>query len=391
MRGAEPDPRAVARALLRWYARDGRDLPWRRNPDPYRALVSEVMLQQTTVETVIPRFERLVAVYPDFASLAAAPEEDLLRLWSGLGYYRRARNLRAAARAVVERHGGRLPRDLRALRRLPGVGPYPAAALAAIVHGGKVLALDGNLRRVLARLVAYRGDPRSTQGEAALRRAGDRIIAEGADPSALNQALMDVGASICSPRAPRCGACPVRSQCDARRAGLAEEIPRPRPRRAAIEVTLHAWVVRRGERILVRRRRGRLMEGMWDFPMFEAERAGPVLGPALPSARRRGRIRHAITHHRLRIEIFEARAIPAARRRLVEAGARRGRKGPSPIAGAIEPGDLRWVRASSVGSLPLTGIALKILGALDGRGAGRGAGAATRATRRGSGTTASGS
>ncbi|HVZ72247.1 MAG TPA: A/G-specific adenine glycosylase, partial [Polyangia bacterium] len=198
-------PLGLARPLLRWYDGAKRDLPWRREASPWRTLVSEYMAQQTVLATVIPYFERFVARFPDAAALAAADEDEVTALWSGLGYYRRARNLHAAARAVVERHGGALPDTEAALRELPGIGPYTAAAVAAIGFDARAFALDGNGARVFARLfdVHHSIDRPATRvalharglAEVPARRAGD-----------FNQAVMELGATVCTPRAPRCGA-----------------------------------------------------------------------------------------------------------------------------------------------------------------------------------------
>ncbi len=394
----------AARALLRWYAGAGRDLPWRRDPNPYRVLVSEVMLQQTTVETAVPYYERFLGAYPDVRSLAKARVEDLLALWSGLGYYQRARHLRAAARAVVRDHAGVIPDDGAALRRLPGVGAYTASAVLAIAHGRPEVALDGNLRRVLARLIAFRGDPRSRAGEETLRRAGGDLVRAG-DPSSVNQALMDVGASICTPRAPGCPACPLRSHCEARRLGIAGRIP-PRARNvASVPLTLAAAVLRRRGALLMRRRGGALMTGMWEFPMLEwkgaprrgeeAESLGRYIedlaGAPARHLDRVASLRHSITRHRIRIDVFVGKAGTPPPRGALKRGAGRGRgrgsgartaQGNSApeervnsgrardgcrVAEAAHPSGVRWIREARLAGLPLTGIARKIVVVLDGR------------------------
>jgi A/G-specific adenine glycosylase len=395
---SDRDGAAAAGTLLRWYARERRDLPWRRKSDPYRVLVSEIMLQQTTVETAIPYFERFISAFPSVSALGRAREEEILAIWSGLGYYRRARALLAAARIIVEKHAGVVPDDLAALRALPGVGPYTASAVLAMAYGRREVALDGNLRRVLARLVAFEGDPRSREGEALLMAAGRRLVA-AADPSALNQALMDLGATICTPRSPRCGECPMSRRCDAKRLGLQEAIPPARARKAAVNVGLAACVLRRGRQILLRRRSGGLMDGMWEFPMAEAGGevtaaeaiAGEILrrhGIRVGELRPVGEIRHTITHHRLRIQVFEARTRSSAIRRsalpsVAEPGGALGRW----PAGAPGRGPTRWVAEGRIPSLPLTGIARKILRASGLGAAARGARGTIR--RPGSGTASS--
>jgi A/G-specific adenine glycosylase len=377
--GSGSREREAARALLRWYRRHRRDLPWRRGPDPYRILVSEVMLQQTTVDTAAPYFERFLAAFPDVRALAAAPDEKVLALWSGLGYYRRARNLAAAARIIVRDHAGIVPRDLDALRALPGVGPYTAAAVSAIAHGRPEVALDGNLRRVLARLAACRGDPRARRGEEAVLGEGRALVA-AADPSSVNQALMDLGAMVCLPRAPRCPSCPLARFCRARALGIQAAIPPHRRPARSVSVDLAAGVVRLDGRILLVRRAGDLMRGMWEVPMAavaggEAEeafarrlRACTGLRPA--AIREAGSVRHTITRHRLRVRVLDVAVGRPARSAagpwlVAEPGA--GRAGGAArlveLAGGSGEPALEWVGRARIASLPLTGLARKVLAA----------------------------
>lgn len=342
-------------------------------------LVSEIMLQQTTVEVVIPYFERFMRRFPDAQALAASKEEELLGMWAGLGYYRRARSLRAAARAIVDRHGGRVPQGRDELLALPGIGPYTASAIMAIAHGAGEIALDGNLRRVLGRLVGYEGDPATAEGTAVLTAAGAGLL-EGADPSVINQALMDLGASLCSVRAPRCLLCPLGEHCAARREGRAERIPPPRRRVAPVAVLLAAAILRKGRRLLMRRRGGAIMPGMWDFPMVEVSRgAAPGPEPGAEEALRHeleraglgvaglsaGReLRHTITNHRIRVRIFEGRctgSLAGTQSSIPRPDARHG--GAADIAGS-EAGELRWVAEQDLAELPLTGMAAKIAAGL---------------------------
>lgn len=216
--------RTLQRSLLRWYARHRRDLPWRHVSDPYAVWISEIMLQQTTVATVQPRFEAFVALFPNVEALAQASQEQVLAAWSGLGYYARARNLHRAAQAVVEDHGGRLPDTPGALRRLPGIGRYTAGAVASIAFGCRAAVVDANVARVLSRLFALRGDPRSGATQTRLWQLAEDLV-PARDPGAWNQALMELGAKICHPQSPRCDACPVRSHCQARQRGLTAELP----------------------------------------------------------------------------------------------------------------------------------------------------------------------
>lgn len=253
---------ALRRALLAHYDAVRRDLPWRGEEDPYRVWVSEVMLQQTRVDTVIPYYRRWLERFPDVEALAAAEEDDVLLAWQGLGYYRRARGLHAGARVVRERHGGTVPSDLAALRALPGVGAYTAGAVASIAFGRVVGAVDGNVRRVLARLADR---PRPTPGWLS---AAAQALVDPERPGDWNQALMELGATVCAPRRPRCGACPLSAWCAARAAGTEEARPAPAARRTvpaeerAVAVVVNAV----GHGLVVRRPREGLLAGMWMFP-----------------------------------------------------------------------------------------------------------------------------
>ncbi len=301
-------------ALLTWYDRHRRDLPWRAPPgqrgDPYRVWLSEIMLQQTTVATVGPYFDRFVARWPDIRALAAASLDDVLHLWQGLGYYARARNLHACARAVAERYGGRFPDDASELRALPGIGDYTAAAIAAIAFDRPLAAVDGNVERVVARLFAERAalpaaKPRLKALAASLvpdQRAGD-----------FAQAMMELGAVLCTPRRPRCVLCPWRENCAAAATGIAAELPaqaaKPeRPLRHGVAF----WLVRGDGAVFLRRRPERgLLGGMIDLPSTpwraepwgerEAMREAPAATgwTALP-----GTVAHGFTHFRLELALL---------------------------------------------------------------------------------------
>lgn len=228
-------------ALLAWYDAHARDLPWRRTRDPYAVWVSEVMLQQTRVETVVPYYERFLARFPTVEALAAAAEEEVLAAWSGLGYYRRARLLHAGVREVVARHGGRVPEDAAARRALPGVGAYTAGAIGSIAFDREEPLVDGNVARVLARVHGVGTPLGRADTEARLWAEAARLV-RGPRPGALNQALMELGATVCTPRAPRCGACPIAARCEARARGDVEALPVPRAKKAPREVALVAVV-----------------------------------------------------------------------------------------------------------------------------------------------------
>lgn len=257
----------IRRPLLEHYDRTRRALPWRGETDPYRVWVSEVMLQQTRVETVVPYYRRWLELFPDVAALASAELDDVLLAWQGLGYYRRARGLHAGARVVRERHGGAVPHTAEDLRALPGVGEYTAGAVASIAFGAPVGAVDGNVRRVFARLF---DEPSPTP--AWLRITADALV-DPARPGDWNQALMDLGATVCTPRAPACGSCPLSGECRAHAAGTQAARPAPSPTRTVPSRTFAtaAVVDSEGRGMVVRRGDEGLLARLWAFPDAEVE------------------------------------------------------------------------------------------------------------------------
>ncbi len=260
------DARAIVGDLCRWFARAARDLPWRgRRRTGYRALVVEAMLQQTQVSRVVPAYLEFLRRFPTVQSLAAAPEQSVLAAWKGLGYYRRARSLHAAAQSIVRDFHGRVPRDAATLRALPGVGRYTAGSIASIVYGRREPLVDGNVARVLARLWA---DAEADPWVHALA-----LVSVAPEPGVFNEALMELGALVCTPASPRCGACPIAAHCRARAAGIQGSIPPPkRPARRRREHH-HAVVIRRGGRTLLEQRPDRGMwSGMWQVPTVESPR-----------------------------------------------------------------------------------------------------------------------
>ncbi len=260
-----PTAAEVRRRLLDWYALNRRDLPWRRTDDPYRIWVAEVMLVQTQVETVLPYYHRFLESFPDVCSLAAADLDEVLKLWEGLGYYARARNLHEAARIVVEQHGGRLPADEPGLRALPGIGPYLAGALLSIAFDQPSPAVDGNVRRVLSRLYDL-----SQATRAALHRAGAPLVSER--PGDVNQALMDLGSAICIPRSPLCSECPLTNRCLSRARGTVNERPSRRPTRKRPHYDIAVGIIWRDDEILIAKRRtDGLLGGLWEFPGGKTE------------------------------------------------------------------------------------------------------------------------
>jgi len=232
---------ALRKQLLGWFRQYRRDLPWRRTKDPYRIWLSEIMLQQTRVAAVIPYYERFLERFPDVHALAAEPQEEVLRLWSGLGYYSRARNLQSAAQEIVAKHEGVFPRAEKDALALPGIGRYTAAAILSIAYGAKHAVLDGNVARVLARIFAVRGDLRDAKRWHSLQQSANALL-DLESPSDWNQAMMELGATLCTPQSPQCLLCPVTQFCQARKLGLADSIPARRKKRATENVILAAAV-----------------------------------------------------------------------------------------------------------------------------------------------------
>jgi A/G-specific adenine glycosylase len=298
----------LEKALLRWYVRAARDLPWRKTRDPYAIWLSETMLQQTRVEAVVGYYERFLRELPTCRSLAEAPLERVLALWSGLGYYRRARMLHAAARQLADERGGRLPEDPAELRRLEGVGAYTAGAIASIAFGRRVPVVDGNVARVLARIFAVRDDVKAARGSERLwRLAGQLVSRVEGEPGDWNQALMELGATVCLPREPKCSECPVRAACRAHARGLTGQLPRIAKKRPPRVARLVAVVLASGRSILLARRRPNvLFGGLWEAPTsgagIEDLAARLAIDPrALTEV---GRIEHVLSHRRLEVEVL---------------------------------------------------------------------------------------
>jgi A/G-specific adenine glycosylase len=281
----------VFEPLIRWFEENQRPLPWRTSYEPYQVWISEVMLQQTQVETALPYYERFIRELPSIEALAQADEERVLTLWAGLGYYRRAKNLIAAAREIVAKHDGRIPADYQALLELPGIGQYMAGAILSIAFNKPFPVVDGNVRRVLSRCYGWtEADPKTLWDAAA------RAVREG-EPRLVNQGLMELGAKVCSFRSPRCLLCPIQTSCAAFKTGMQERIPPVKKRPATVQVHLFAVIHRRGSRYLMR-----AADGMWEFPTF------PELPPG--SFKKIGECRHTITHHRLDVSVVEGELSP---------------------------------------------------------------------------------
>ncbi len=342
----------IRRRALEWYAREKRDLPWRNRPTPYRVWVSEILLQQTRVETAIPYFRDLMRRFPSLRSLSRARVDEVLMAWSGLGYYRRARNLHQAVREVEERYGGRVPRSEEGLRSLPGIGDYTAGAIRSIAFGERAAAVDGNTFRVVARLQAYRGDPKRSGAMGRVRRWAEALVPTR-DPGLFNQALMDLGARICLPRNPSCEKCPIRGSCRARKQGLARSIPPASPSRSR-RVREVAAVIRRGGRVLLARRPDKgLLGGLWELPGGEMVDSLPEdqflrdltrerLGLQVRVVKRLGEIRHSIMDRQIRGVAFDCR---------VEKGRLRTRVYEA----------CRWLSPEEIRGVPITGATRKYL------------------------------
>lgn len=306
-------------AMLSWYEEMRRDLPWRRTRDPYAILVSEIMLQQTRVETVLGRYESFLQRFPSITDLAAAPLDDVLAEWSGLGYYRRPRALHALAQAVVGQHGGRIPQTLEELLALPGLGPYTAAAVGSIAFGIPALSVDGNVGRILCRIAGIEDDPR----RAPVRRRLEALLADALQahpPGELNQAIMELGARVCTPRRPRCDECPAARYCEAHALGIEELIP-PSAKEAVHAVTEYATVIEHdGRYLLFRGQRPSLVADMWEFPTLDSRLAARSsksglqehlngLGWQVQLGLELGEIRHGMTNRRISCRVYEGHLI----------------------------------------------------------------------------------
>ena len=268
----EPSPSDVRARLLAWYDANRRDLPWRRTRNPYHILVAEYLLQRTRIASGIPYYKRFLERFPTLTDLASAPLDEVLAVWEGLGFYGRARNLHSAARAIVERHGGEIPRSLEELSALPGIGPYTAGAVGSIAFGIPVPAVDGNVTRVIARLFRIRADVTSASVRHRVAEIATRLVSPDR-PGAFNQAMMELGATLCTPTSPACLRCPVERLCLARAAGEERELPIRRSSRSAPVVPVVFGLVTAGRRVLlVRRPRGQLLGGLWALP--GGERSG---------------------------------------------------------------------------------------------------------------------
>jgi A/G-specific adenine glycosylase len=329
----------ITSRLITWYRQNGRTLPWRDHPEAYSVWVSEIMLQQTRVEAVIPYFERWMKLFPTIEKLAKASEQDVLSVWEGLGYYTRARNLHKAAKIVSEKYNGELPRKLDELRALPGIGRYTVGAIASIAFGMDEPTLDGNLRRVFARLFDVTEPVDSAAGEKLLWGIAAKYLPEG-QAGDYNQALMDLGATICIPRNPRCLLCPLMRICKARQAGTQEQRPVLKPKKATPHYVNAAGVIVRNGRVLLAQRPSKgLLARMWEFPNGRVE-VDPARG--LSNALKKGyglrvkkkgtlgSVNHAYSHYSVTVYFYNCRLVSISKNN-----------------------GLRWVRMAELDKFPM--------------------------------------
>jgi len=342
--------------LLAWYRQHKRNLPWRDETDPYRIWVSEVMLQQTQVATVIPYYHRFLAQFPTVEALAAAPQEAVLKGWEGLGYYARARNLHKAARKIVADYQGRLPTRYEELRTLPGFGPYTAGAVASIAFGQAVPAIDGNARRVVARLFALKQNLTRGEGRQQLQKIGAALVYPEA-PGDWTQAVMELGATLCLPQSPKCLDCPLRELCAGRLQGLEQTLPLKPATKALPHYNVTAAVIRRDGKLLIAQRPpDGMLGGLWEFPGGKQEHGETLeaclrreikeeLGVEIGVARPITVIKHSYTHFKITLHAFECYLMSGT---------------PAPLGVA----DWRWVTLDQLESFPFPRTDQKIIQSL---------------------------
>lgn len=291
----------IHRILLDWYRQEKRDLPWRRSKDPYGIWISEIMLQQTRVETVIPYYERFLSNFPSVKDLAEAEEDRLLNLWAGLGYYSRARNLQAAAKQIELEFGGKIPQEKIELLSLKGIGDYTASAIASMAYGKKEIALDGNLERVLSRWIESYENPKK-EGRGKLQTLGAALVNFGS-AGEINQALMDLSRKFCSPKIPKCSACPVEKFCQSAKSGVAEKIPVKEKKSAPILLHAEGWILFHREKILLARRPAKeWLAGMWDIP-WKIQDGAPTTLPKKFRSFAQHQLTRTITKHKITFSV----------------------------------------------------------------------------------------
>lgn len=309
-----PIPKDIPRFqkdLLSWYDRNKRDLPWRGTKDPYAIFVSEMMLQQTQVKTVLPYYTRFLKELPDWKTLARAKEEKVLKLWEGLGYYRRARNLKAAAQRIVSDHGGKVPDTFEGIRELPGIGDYSAGAILSIAFGRPHPVVDGNVIRVLSRIFLLKGPLKAGPGHKKVWELASSLLSPKR-PGDFNQALMELGATVCLPENPLCLLCPLQTHCGASQKGLQDKFPETAQAQATVEVPMAALLIEKNGKVLLRKRplTEKWLKGLWEFPSQEGSTFEEALRKLERAAGARAvrqavqEVKHQITHHRVQLKLF---------------------------------------------------------------------------------------
>jgi A/G-specific adenine glycosylase len=334
------DKTALARKLIRWFEANARNLPWRRKRTPYRVWLSEMMLQQTQVDTVIPYFKRFTARFPTVKALADAPLDEVLKLWEGLGYYARARNLHRAAQRISREMSGRFPKTVEGLMALPGIGRYSAGAIASLAFGVDAPVLDGNVIRVLCRVLAIDRDPREPQTRGELWSLAESLLPRGR-AGQFNEGLMELGATVCTPRAPTCDVCPIASMCEAKQRGIQDQLPVRRTRKVTPHYDVTAAVIRKSGRVLIAQRPpDGMLGGLWEFPGGKRE-PGESLAKCLRREIREelrleievgepiALVKHVYTHFRITLHAFECRVASGRPK-------------------AIGVADFKWVRMSEL-------------------------------------------
>jgi len=333
--------KSAVQSLSKWYLRQARALPWRENHDPYRIWISEVMLQQTQVATVIPYYHRFLKELPTLEALAAAPTEKVLQLWSGLGYYSRARNLQKGAQYLVEKYAGKFPRMREEIEEVPGIGPYTAGAILSIAFDLPEALVDGNVQRVFARYFGIQAEIEQRETQRLFWQHAATWVKAAEAPRVLNQALMELGAMICTKGTPKCDLCPLAQTCVARAKGWQEELPRRKARRKAVDLWWQGFVVEKKGKIFLRQnQKGEWWTDLWDFPTRPLTSREVWEKPPAFEARRLAPQKHTVTHHRIHIAPYHHAV---------------SRKPP------FELGPGRWVSVEEAQNLPLSSLARKVL------------------------------
>ncbi|MBU0677626.1 MAG: A/G-specific adenine glycosylase [Verrucomicrobia bacterium] len=346
--------------LLKWFERNRRELPWRKNRSAYRVWVAELMLQQTRVDQAIPYYGSFISRFPTLRKLAAAPLGSVLKTWEGLGYYGRARRMHQTARFLDAHHGGRFPRSYEGLLALPGVGPYTAAAVGSLAMGLDLAVVDGNVSRVISRVFAIEDDVRAAKGKKLVQHLADRLLPVGRSAE-FNEAMMEVGATVCTPRGPKCGECPLKRVCRANEAGLVEDYPLRRPRRKVPHKVVGAGVIRKrnGDLLIARRNEDAMLGGLWEFPGGTKEEGESIrecirrelreeLGINVEVESELTVVKHAYSHFTIELHAYWGRI-------------RKGRPR------AIHCSDYAWVKAGELRKYPFSRADLHIIEKLEAR------------------------